>query len=149
MIRGSLQEMVVKLAEMHLRCASHQEMQWKDAVSHFVLRLAYCRTADLRRWFLQHECELFRSRFRNELPASQVHIVPATHISDGEACQDSHQTLVLTMLQEHPGSHSEQSLSLQPIVEDCVNCSGLAKCQLHTFHHVQCAAGRLHATAQI
>ena len=32
----------------------------KDHVSHFILRLAYCRTADLRRWFLQHECELFR-----------------------------------------------------------------------------------------
>ena len=67
-----LQEMVVKLSEKHLKGATQQETRWKDAVSHFVLRLAYCKTEDLRRWFLQHECELFKSRFRNELPASQV-----------------------------------------------------------------------------
>ena len=82
-----LQELAVKLAEKHLRGASQQEMQWKDAVSHFVLRLAYCRTEDLRRWFLQHECELFKSRFRTELPASQVHTVPTMHTPNGDAAE--------------------------------------------------------------
>jgi DNA primase large subunit len=34
----------------------------KDQVSHFILRLAYCKTEDLRRKFLQFECTLFKFR---------------------------------------------------------------------------------------
>jgi DNA primase large subunit len=33
-----------------------------DIISHFVLRLAYCRTEDLRRWLLTHEVELLKFR---------------------------------------------------------------------------------------
>eukprot|EP01006_Ploeotia_vitrea_P062798 TRINITY_DN84431_c0_g1_i1.p1 TRINITY_DN84431_c0_g1~~TRINITY_DN84431_c0_g1_i1.p1 ORF type:complete len:535 (+),score=253.10 TRINITY_DN84431_c0_g1_i1:157-1605(+) len=35
----------------------------KDLISHFLLRLAYSKTEDLRRWFLSHECQLFKWRF--------------------------------------------------------------------------------------
>ncbi|XP_001639500.2 DNA primase large subunit [Nematostella vectensis] len=38
----------------------------KDHISHFILRLAYCRSEDLRRWFLLQESELFRFRFVTE-----------------------------------------------------------------------------------
>ena len=39
-----------------------EERLRKDLVSHFVLRLAYCRTEDLRRWLLAQECTLFKHR---------------------------------------------------------------------------------------
>ncbi len=37
----------------------------KDWISHFVLRLAYCRTEDLRRWFLAQELALLKYRLNN------------------------------------------------------------------------------------
>ncbi len=42
--------------------AEQKKNQRKDLVSHFILRLAYCRTEDLRRWFIAQECNLFKYR---------------------------------------------------------------------------------------
>lgn len=36
-----------------------------DHISHFILRLAFCRSEDLRRWFLSRELELFKLKFSN------------------------------------------------------------------------------------
>lgn len=37
-----------------------------DHISHFILRLAYCRTESLRKWFLARELEWFKLRFQQQ-----------------------------------------------------------------------------------
>lgn len=39
----------------------------KDHASHYILRLAFCNSADAIRWFVTQECLLFRIRFANEM----------------------------------------------------------------------------------
>mmetsp|Transcript_35010 Transcript_35010/g.58869 ORF Transcript_35010/g.58869 Transcript_35010/m.58869 type:complete len:513 (+) Transcript_35010:83-1621(+) len=79
MTRGTkptdMEVVVQKLQQQHLPLMDvvtregDEERELKDAVSHFVLRLAYCRTEELRRWFLAQESTLFKYRFK-ALPAS-------------------------------------------------------------------------------
>jgi DNA primase large subunit len=59
------QQTAVKLFAEHIDAPRNPA---KDLLSHYALRLAYCRTDELRRWLLLHESELFRARFRALLP---------------------------------------------------------------------------------
>ncbi|XP_038057684.1 DNA primase large subunit-like [Patiria miniata] len=48
------------------------EERRKDHISHFILRLAYCKSEDLRRWFIAQEMDLFRYRFLMETDKREV-----------------------------------------------------------------------------
>ncbi|CAK7336135.1 unnamed protein product [Dovyalis caffra] len=65
--RGKRQEEMEKLVKdlwkANMRHPLALEVTNKDIISHFVLRLVYCRTEELRKWFLANETALFRYRF--------------------------------------------------------------------------------------
>ncbi|KMZ66123.1 putative DNA primase large subunit [Zostera marina] len=65
-----MEKLVDDLWRMHMRQHASQNTN-KDIISHFVLRLVYCRSEELRKWFLSMETTLFRYRFRLESPDSQ------------------------------------------------------------------------------
>ena len=67
-IKGTDFSNAMKKAEARYIPMNTRDDRQKDNTSHFILRLAYCKSEDLRRWFLQHECELFRFRFQQSSP---------------------------------------------------------------------------------
>ncbi|XP_059446968.1 probable DNA primase large subunit isoform X2 [Corylus avellana] len=73
--RGKKPEEIDNLAKdlwkANMRHPEASEVVNKDIISHFVLRLVYCRTEDLRKWFLSMETALFRYRFRLESAEAQ------------------------------------------------------------------------------
>ncbi|PKI76981.1 hypothetical protein CRG98_002484 [Punica granatum] len=58
-----MEKLVKGLLWANMRHPQASEDVNKDIISHFVLRLVYCRTEDLRKWFLSMETALFRYRF--------------------------------------------------------------------------------------
>uniref|UniRef100_A0A3Q7G0A7 DNA primase large subunit n=1 Tax=Solanum lycopersicum TaxID=4081 RepID=A0A3Q7G0A7_SOLLC len=66
-----MEKLVLDLWKTNMRHQHSSELLNKDIISHFVLRLVYCRTEELRKWFLSIETTLFRYRFRDEPPEKQ------------------------------------------------------------------------------
>ncbi|KAF9904093.1 hypothetical protein EC991_003068 [Linnemannia zychae] len=57
------------------------EERRKDHISHFILRLAYSRSQELRSWFLRAECALFRYRFDKEKLKDQLEFLEKQNLS--------------------------------------------------------------------
>ncbi|CAM9128454.1 unnamed protein product [Ectocarpus sp. 12 AP-2014] len=72
-LRESLHK-YMKLSTLNEESASADKR--KDTISHFILRLAYCRSEDLRRWFLTQETALFRHRLEELSPAEMSKFIP-------------------------------------------------------------------------
>ncbi|KAL8121401.1 putative DNA primase large subunit [Apium graveolens] len=61
-----MEKLVRDLWKANMKHPISSEVTNKDIISHFVLRLVYCRTEELRKWFLSIETTLFRYRFQLE-----------------------------------------------------------------------------------
>lgn len=62
----SLQELS-KLMPLACGLCPHEKLveeRKRDLISHFILRLAFCKTPEQTKWFIQHEIELFKYRFQ-------------------------------------------------------------------------------------
>ncbi|KAL0364343.1 UNVERIFIED_CONTAM: putative DNA primase large subunit [Sesamum angustifolium] len=68
---NEMEELVNELWEVNMKRSEASEFVNKDIISHFVLRLVYCREEELRKWFLSMETTLFRYRFQRESPEAQ------------------------------------------------------------------------------
>ncbi|CAN9499901.1 unnamed protein product [Ophioblennius macclurei] len=65
----------------------------KDHISHFILRLAYCQTEDLRRWFIQQEVDLFRQRFSDLNPEQKLEFLHRNNLQYNTISADEKRAL--------------------------------------------------------
>ncbi|KAF9963334.1 hypothetical protein BGZ65_004285 [Modicella reniformis] len=71
----------------------HQYERRKDHISHFILRLAYSRSQELRSWFLRAECALFRYRFDREVSSEQIRFIVSQNLSWKKVSDDDKRRL--------------------------------------------------------
>ncbi|KAJ3290495.1 DNA primase large subunit [Borealophlyctis nickersoniae] len=77
------------------------EQRKKDHISHFILRLAYCRTEDLRQWFLKQETALFQYRYTREEAAEQEAFVHHSGLGSAQLSQEERKEVSVELQQTH------------------------------------------------
>ncbi|KFV71402.1 DNA primase large subunit [Dryobates pubescens] len=79
------------------------EARRKDHISHFILRLAYCQSEDLRRWFLQQEMDLLRYRFNQLTPGLMQKFLEYVNLSFEAVSEDLKNELAEELCASTPG----------------------------------------------
>lgn len=102
----------------------------KDVISHFVLRLAYCRTEDLRRWFLSQECLLFKHRFEAMGVDEQLDFVRANNINVNQITAEEFAANADTLRDMHMEATSREHFWKVPF-EDVLDLVAQRKVVLH------------------
>jgi DNA primase large subunit len=67
--------------------------QRKDIVSHFILRLVFCKSEDDRRWFLSNECILFKHRLDSLTPVQRKEFMAGNGLTFDAVSPDERNTL--------------------------------------------------------
>jgi DNA primase large subunit len=75
-----------------------QEERRKDHYSHFILRLAFSSTEDLRRRFSRLETMLFRLRFKDDDPRERLDFVRSINLEWDEVKEDEKSELLKELL---------------------------------------------------
>ncbi|XP_010076329.1 PREDICTED: DNA primase large subunit-like, partial [Pterocles gutturalis] len=79
------------------------EARRKDHISHFILRLAYCQSEDLRRWFLQQEMDLLRYRFHELTDSLRQKFLEHVNLSFEAVSEDLKNELANELCTSTPG----------------------------------------------
>ncbi|XP_069674983.1 DNA primase large subunit [Periplaneta americana] len=100
------------------RSEAELQARKRDHISHFILRLAYCRSEDLRRWFISKELDLFKVRF--------------TSLStEGVQC-----FMRTNNLKYEPISEKEKSQLRECLYESTSSMTSMASVDTHDFYRV-------------
>lgn len=105
---NELTDAVFTLLKQHMQEDTSEATRRKDTISHFVLRLAYCQTDELRRWFIQHECDLFRQKFRIISENEKVSFLEKCHLPCRRLRQDQFKALEEKLLAVYRSQQSEK-----------------------------------------
>lgn len=84
----------------------------KDYISHFILRLAYCRSEDLRKWFIARELELFKLKF-SSLTVHEIKRYLEINQLDYQPITEEEKAEVKDGLYESTSGHSVTKVELQ------------------------------------
>ncbi|CAM9610744.1 unnamed protein product, partial [Phaeothamnion confervicola] len=79
--RRDLGATLAKYMNLRREGEGRREDARKDRISHFILRLAYCRTEELRRWFLNQESALFKHRVEDLGPRGMADFIQSNGLA--------------------------------------------------------------------